>query len=95
MGAILTAPVRVVDQSLCRPFSCYGLKQRLANQTPGQTLSHRIAHDITGKKVLMAGNIQPSFVGGHIGYITHPGLIRRGNLELLTQYVLGYRKGML
>jgi hypothetical protein len=42
----------------------------------------------------MAGNVQPAFVGGHIGYITHPYLVRRGDLKPLFQDIISYRKSM-
>ena len=62
---------------------------------PGQPLSHRIADDITAKEILLAGDIQPAFVGGHIGYITDPYLVRHSNLELLTRDILSYGKFVL
>ena len=42
----------------------------------------------------MAGNAQPAFVGGHIGYITDPHLVRGGNRKLLSQDILSDGKSM-
>jgi hypothetical protein len=75
----------VVNQPISRAFSGYSLKQRLADQIPAQALSHSIADDIAAKEVFMAGDIQPAFVGGYIGYIAYPDFIRGGNRKLLIQ----------
>ena len=95
VGAVLTAPIRVVNQPLSWAFGVYSLKQRLADQISGQPLSHRIADDIAAKEILMASNIQPAFVGGYIGYIACPHFIRGSNRKLLTQNILSYRKFVL
>src|SRR4030042_630592 len=84
-----------MNQPLSRAFSCHSLEQGLTHQIPGQALSHGISNNISGKEILMSSYVQPAFVSRHIGYITHPYLIRRGNLELLSQDILSYRKSML
>jgi len=43
----------------------------------------------------MASNVQPAFVGGHIGYITDPHLVWSCNRKLLPQDILSDGKGML
>jgi len=95
MRAVLAAPIRVVNQSLSRAFGRHSIEQGLVNQIPGQAFPHGISNNISGKEILVGGNIQPAFVSRHVGYITHPYLVRHGNLELLPQDILGYREGML
>jgi hypothetical protein len=85
MGAILATAVRVVQQPFSRTFGCHSLAQRLTNQISGQALSHGVANDLIGKEILMASQIQPAFIGGHIGDVTYPHPIRLINLELLPQ----------
>jgi hypothetical protein len=84
----------MVNQPLSRAFNCHSLEQGLTDQIPGQALPHGISHNISGKEILMRSYVQPAFVSRHIGYITHPYLIRRGNLKLLSQDIISYRKGM-
>src|SRR4030043_475052 len=85
----------MVNQPLGRAFSCHSLEQGLADQIPGQALSHGISNNISCKEILMSSYVQPAFVSRNIGYITHPYLIRRGNLKLLSQDIISYRKSML
>src|SRR4030067_3464354 len=85
----------MVNQPFSRAFSCHSLEQGLTDQIPGQALSHGIANNISCKEILVSSYVQPAFVSRHIGYITHPDFIRRGNLKLLSQDIISYRKSML
>src|SRR4030042_1406381 len=84
----------MVNQPFSRAFGCHSLEQGLTDQIPGQALSHGIANNISGKEILVGGYIQPAFVSRHVGYITHPYLIRCGNLKLLSQDIISYRQSM-
>src|SRR4030066_1802114 len=85
----------MVNQPFSRAFSCHSLEQGLTDQIPGQALSHGISNNISCKEILMSSYVQPAFISRHVGYITHPYLIRCGNLKLLSQDILSYRKSML
>ncbi len=67
----------------------------MTDQIPGQTFSHGIPDDISGKEILMSSNIQPAFVSGHVGDVACPYLVRSSNRKLLPQDILSYRKSML
>src|SRR4030067_3020826 len=85
----------MVNQPFNRVFGCHSLEQGLTDQIPGQALSHGIANNISCKEILVSSYVQPALVSRHIGYITHPYLIRRGSLKLLSQDIISYRKSML
>ena len=79
LGAILTPPIRVVNQTRCGSLDGYGPQEGLADQVLRHTLCHGITHDFSGKKVLMAGKIQPAFPSGDVSDITQPDLVRRAD----------------
>jgi hypothetical protein len=54
--------------------------------------AHRVADQLTGKNVLHAGEIVPTFVRQNVGYIGDPGFIRLGRREGLVQQILCYWK---
>src|SRR3972149_7536508 len=85
----------MVNQPLSRAFGLHSLEQGLTDQIPGQALSHGIANNISGKEIRMSSDVQPAFVSRHVGYITHPYLVRCGNFKLLSQDIISYRKSML
>src|SRR4030042_4856477 len=85
----------MVNQPFSRAFSCHSLEQGLTDQIPGQALSHGISNNISCKEILVSSYVQPAFVSRHVGYITHPYLVRCGNFKLLPQDILSYRKSML
>ena len=66
LGAILTPPIRVVDQTRYGSLGGYGPQEGLADQVLRHTLCHGITHDFSSKKILMAGKIQPAFLRGDI-----------------------------
>ena len=39
------------------------------------TLCHGITYDFSGKKILMAGKVQPAFPGGDVSDIAQPDLV--------------------
>ena len=57
MGAILAAAVRMMQETLGRPFGFYCPEQGLADQVSGQSVSHRIADDIAIKEILVASYV--------------------------------------
>lgn len=90
----LATPIRVMNQTCCRPLGVYGPQERLADQVLCHTLCHGITYDFSGKKILMAGKIQPTFTSGNVGYIRQPDLVRRRCLEFLIQQILRHRQRM-
>jgi len=64
------------------------------DQVLRHALCHGITYDFSGKKILMAGKIQPAFPSGDVSDITQPDLVRRGCLELLIQQVLRHGQRM-
>jgi hypothetical protein len=69
LGAILTPSIRVMNQTRCRSLGGYGPQEGLANQVLRHALCHGIPYDFSGKKILMAGKIQPAFPCGNVSDI--------------------------
>lgn len=84
-GAILAAPIRVVNQTRCGSLGGYGPQEGLVDQILCHALSHGITYDFSGKKILMTGKVQPAFPCGNVSDVRQPDLVRRGCLEFLIQ----------
>ena len=84
-GAILAAPIRVMDQTRRRSFGGQRPQKGLDDQILRHTLRHGIAYDFPGKKILVTGKIQPAFPCGDVSDVRQPDLVRHGRLELLIQ----------
>ncbi len=83
----MAAPIRMVNQTCCGSLSGYGPQERLADQVLCHALCHRIAYNFPGKKILMAGKIQPAFPCGNVSDIGYPDLVRCGCHEFLIQQI--------
>lgn len=94
-GAILAAPVGVVDQACRRPLGCDCAEKGLADQILRHSLAHCVAHDLSGEEVFVAGKIQPTLGGWDIGDIGHPDLVRGFGHKVLLQKVFGNRQGVV
>lgn len=64
-----------MDEPGRRPLLLHGVKQGLADQPGGHSLSHRITHDFTGKHIFEACQREPALVYGDIGDITGPDFV--------------------
>jgi len=84
-GAILAAPIRVVNQAHRTLFGGQRSQKGRYNQILCHTFSHGIAYDFSGTKILVTGKIQPSFPGGNVSDIVQPDLIQPGCRKLLIQ----------
>ena len=65
-GAILAPPIRVVNQTRCGLFGGQRPQKGLDDKILRHTLRHGITYDFSGKKILMAGKIQPAFPCGDV-----------------------------
>lgn len=87
MRAVLAATIRMVDQFFGRLLGGDDTEQGLRHEIRGHSPGHRVAHQFAMDQVLDAGKAEPAFVGGDIGDIGHPGLIRCGNGKLPIQQI--------
>lgn len=95
VGAILAATVRVQNQPWRRPLSSNGPPQRLRRELLRHPRPKRIAHHLACEDVLDAGQIEPSFIGGDVGNVAHPGFVRARRGEGLFQQVRRHREAMV
>ena len=82
--AILNASVRMVDQSLAAltMLECY--LQGPADLLSAQAVMDVIAHDLAGIRISHQAQVNESVVGGQVGDVGHPDLLRCAGLKLLT-----------
>ncbi len=69
MGTILTAAIRVADQSLAWSFSYHCSEQRLHYQVLRHAHIQGIADPFAVEQVFDTSKIQPAFVGSDVGNI--------------------------
>jgi len=89
MGAILTSPVRVMNQSWSWPLIGGGAPESLRRQALGHAFTHRVTDDFAGEHILHAGHVKPTFAGLDIGDIGHPSFVGPGRREGLVQQIVG------
>ena len=81
VGAILTAPIRVMHQSGGRSAQPQRKRQRLLGELSVDACGHRPADQAAAEHVQHQGNIQPALCGRHVGNVGQPELVRRTGLE--------------
>ena len=82
----------MVDQTRRRALGRDGAEERLAHQVLRHSFAHRIADDLPGEEIFMAGEIQPAFGGGDVGDIRYPNLVGGIRRKVLCQQILGNRQ---
>ena len=90
-STILTAPIRVTNQSRLRVTGLERLFERLAHETLTQMIGHRVADDPTTMEVFEARQIQPAFVRGHIGDVADPSLVGSLDSKTLPEHIRGHQ----
>ena len=76
MSAILAATIRVVDQPLARPLGGYCPKEGLHDQLLRHAGIEGIADQFAVEQVLDASKVKPALVGGDVGDVRQPPLVR-------------------
>src|SRR5208337_1957083 len=94
LGAVLTAAIRVMDETAERAFDVHRFEERLLHQVRGHPMSQGVADDLPVEEVFVGSAVEPAFFGGHVGQIAHPDLVWSHRLKVLFQEVLRHRKGM-
>lgn len=57
-------------------------------------IRHRIADDPAAVEVFEASQIEPAFIGGHVGNIADPCLVGTLDSKTWPQHIRGHRQGM-
>ena len=91
MAAILTPPVRVKEESCCRPVRGVGTLQGRENELFVHGVRHMEPNDFFSKNIFYSGEIQPTFICGNIGYVADPHAVRGLLRELSIQYIVRHR----
>ena len=91
LAGVLAAPVRMHDQSGCRPSLLNGHVQRITDQLGGHARRHRPADHLTRVKVQHGGQVQPSGAGPDVADIADVGQVWPARIELTVQHVGGDR----
>ena len=81
--SILAASIRVVQQTLSRISTAKGHLQRIYGQLTGHSGGGRPTDHLSVEKIQEHSQIQPSLIGGDVGDITNPGMIRCIYLKFL------------
>ena len=81
----------MVNQARRRLLALDGHGQCRDRQFRPHVVSHRLANDLSGEKIEHDSQIEPSFLGWDIGYVSKPDLIRPLGGEFLGEPVGGNR----
>ena len=88
MGTVLAPPIGMMDQAGGRPLDRHCPGKGLNDKILCHPWTHGIAHNLSGKKILVTCKVKPAFLRGYICNICKPDLVRGRSLELLIEQVL-------
>ena len=75
-GGVLAAAIGMMDQAWRRLLALDGHGQGRDRQVRAHVVTHRPANDLSGEKIEHDSQIEPSFLGWDIGYVSEPDLIK-------------------
>ena len=90
--AILTATIRMVNDSRSRAMLLYSSEQGSPGQFRKHPLSHRITDDLARENVFDPSEIQPALTSGDVSQVADPDLVRRSRSEVLVQQIRCHRE---
>ena len=88
-SGILAAAIGMMDQAWRGLLALDGHGQGRDRQVRPHVVTHRPANDLSGEKIEHDSQIEPSFLGWDIGYVSEPDLIRPLGGEFLGEPVGG------
>jgi hypothetical protein len=84
-----------MDETPGRAFYADRFEERLLHQVRSDPRSQCAADDLSVEEVFAGGAVKPAFIGGYVGQIADPDLIRRRRCKVLFEEVLGNGKRMV
>ncbi len=84
MTCVLTAPVRVMDQTRCRSSAKPCHRQRVGHDVRSHPRLDRPAYDFPVEQIEHDRQVQPALLRPNVGQIGCPGLVRCRRLEAVS-----------